>query len=188
MSIDILKLVDIKEEDYSIETQFQITLIWNENRAMYHNLKHEKTLNALTRKDIMRLWLPEVIYENTDQKDTTRLGEPWEWATQVVIDRKGNFTPSGFDIVDETEVFKGSENNIIMSQTYTREFQCSYDFVRYPFDTQVMPLNHNSVIFSHGYMHLTITIFIWLRYIKLFVCSVRCARSKWQWGPYTMRL
>ena len=152
VSIDILKLVDIKEEDYSIETQFQITLTWNENRAVYHNLKHEKTLNALTRKDIMRLWLPEVIYENTDQKDTTRLGEPWEWATQVVIDRKGNFTLSGFDIVDETQVFKGSENNLIMSQTYTREFQCSYDFVRYPFDTQVMPLNHNSVIFSHGYV------------------------------------
>ena len=39
VSIDILKLVDIKEEDYSIEIQFSITLKWNEPRAIYQNLK-----------------------------------------------------------------------------------------------------------------------------------------------------
>ena len=85
------------------------------------------------------LWLPEVIYENTDQKETTRLGEfgNGEWKTRVVVDREGNFSQSGLDIVDEIEMFKGSENNLIMSQTYTHEFQCSYDFSMYPFDTQV---------------------------------------------------
>ena len=30
-SIDIFKLVDINEKDYSIEIQFQITLEWKEN-------------------------------------------------------------------------------------------------------------------------------------------------------------
>ena len=35
-------------------------------------------LNALTQKDIEELWLPEVIYDNTD---TTRLGVTWEWST-----------------------------------------------------------------------------------------------------------
>ena len=75
ISLDILKLVDIKEKDYSIEIQFSITLKWKENRATYHNLKQEKTLNALTIQDLYKLWLPKVIYENTDQKETTRLGE-----------------------------------------------------------------------------------------------------------------
>ena len=138
LSLDILKLVDIKEEDYSIEIQFSITLKWKENRAIYQNLKFEKTLNALEKEDCGKLWLPEVIYENTDQKDTTRLGDGnWEWATRVVVDRQGNFTRSRLDDVDEIELFKGVENNLIMSQTYTREFQCSYDFSMYPFDTQV---------------------------------------------------
>ena len=137
ISLDILKLVDIKEEDYSIEIQFSITLKWNDTRVIYHNLKEEKALNALGNEDIRRVWLPEVIYENTDQKDTTRLGADWEWTTRVVVERQGNFISSGFDRVDEIEIFKGSENNLIMSQTYTREFQCSYDFTRYPFDTQV---------------------------------------------------
>ena len=61
ISISILKLVDIKEEDYSIEIQFSIILKWKENRAKYHNLNHEKDLNALTKEEILKLWLPKVI-------------------------------------------------------------------------------------------------------------------------------
>ena len=117
--------------------QFSITLKWIENRATYQNLKKEKTLNSLNRKEIEKLWLPEVIYENTDMKDTSRLGERWEWGTQVFVDRLGKATPSGKDIVDEINIFDGSENRLTMSQTYTRDFQCSYDFQKYPFDRQV---------------------------------------------------
>ena len=38
--------------------------------------------------------------------------------------------------VDEVEVFKGSENNLRMMQTYTHRFQCSFVLTHYPFDTQ----------------------------------------------------
>ena len=48
ISLNLLKLVDIDEEDYSIEIQFSITMEWLENRAVYQNLKHEKSLNTLT--------------------------------------------------------------------------------------------------------------------------------------------
>ena len=106
-SIDILKLVDINEEDYSIEIQFQITLVWKENRATYQNLKANNSLNALTQMDIKELWLPEVIYENTDQKETTRLGVDWEWKTEVVVKREGNSTIRGLHTVDETYIFRG---------------------------------------------------------------------------------
>ena len=106
-SIDIFKLVDINEEDYSIEIQFQINLVWKENRATYQNLKANNSLNALTQKDIKELWLPEVIYENTDQKETTRLGSNWEWKTEVVVKREGNSTISRLETVDETYIFRG---------------------------------------------------------------------------------
>ena len=78
VSLDILKLVDIDEEDYSIEIQFSIFLKWIEDRATYQNLKKKRSLNALTQDDIALLWLPEVIYENTDQKESTRLGMQFE--------------------------------------------------------------------------------------------------------------
>ena len=141
-AIDVLKLVDIDEEDYSIEIQFEISLQWRDNRATYYNLKNNEALNALTKEDISTLWIPEVVYENTDQKETTRLGEfgAGEWKTSVVIKREGNFTRSSLDMVDETEIFKGEENSLLMRQSYTHAFQCPFELARYPFDTQVIRL------------------------------------------------
>ena len=140
VSIDLLRLLDINEEDYSIEIQFEITLMWKEKRVTYHNLKERDSLNALSENNIDTLWLPKVIYENTDQKETTRLGEfgNGEWETRVVVRRqqeKG--TMSGLESVDETEIFSGSENSLVMNQTYTHAFQCNYKLSYYPFDTQV---------------------------------------------------
>ena len=94
-------------------------------------------MKGLMKEDKEKLWLPLVIYENTDHKYTTRLAHAWEYTTRVLVERQGKFTLSGLDSIDEIEIFKGSENNIIMSQTYTREFQCNYEFEVYPFDTQV---------------------------------------------------
>ena len=153
ISIDLLKLVDIKEKDYSIKIQFSITLDWMENRATYQNLKHDKSLNALTQNDIEKLWLPRVIYENTDQKETTRLGEygNGEWETRIVVNRRGNFSIGGLDNINEIEIFNGAENSLIMSQTYTHEFQWEYDFSMYPFDTQVkINIWHLNKYFRHA--------------------------------------
>ena len=141
VTIDILRLVDIDEEDYSVEIQFSIALKWMENRATYLNLKKDKSLNALTLDEIQSLWLPEVIYENTDQKDSTRLGTQWEWKTSVIVERNKNGTPAGLETLDETELFKGDENSLDMFQTYTHEFQCIFDLKKYPFDTQTCSID-----------------------------------------------
>ena len=54
-----------------------------------------------------------------------------------MVKKEGNFTRSGFEEIDEAEIFKGEENSLVMTQIYTHEFQCVYQLERYPFDTQV---------------------------------------------------
>ena len=137
ISITLMKVVEIEETDHSIHLQFQITLMWKENRVKYQNLKSQTSLNALTDDEIRTIWLPLIVYDNTDQKEVTRLGENWEWATGVTVTREGNFTRSDDKEVDEAEIFEGAENRLTMNQTYTWEFQCKYQLQRYPFDTQV---------------------------------------------------
>ena len=137
ISITLMMVVEIQERDHSIALQFEINLQWRENRATYQNLKDKTSLNALSNSDIEMLWLPLIVYDNTDQKQSTRLGWINEWVTGVSVVKEGDFTRSGLDEVDEAEIFKGDENNLTMVQTYTREFQCHYMLQRYPFDTQV---------------------------------------------------
>ena len=134
VSLILHKIVAINEEELSIELQYEITLKWKENRVNYHNLREGLYLNVLTEKEVGDIWLPLVIYNNTDQLETTRLGAIFEWSTSVMVKREGNFTRSGFEDFDEAEIFKGEENNLVMTQIYTHEFQCVYKLERYPFD------------------------------------------------------
>ena len=140
VSIDLLKVVDMEETNHKIDFQFEVTLEWRESeRASFHNLKHDTSLNALSDEDIKRLWLPLVIYDNTDQKENTRLGEygNGEWSTPIGVIRQGDFTKSSLEEVDEIEIFLGVENTLSMQQVYTWQFQCKYNLQDYPFDTQV---------------------------------------------------
>ena len=135
ISITLLKIVSMEEVAHSIDFQFEISLKWRDIRLTYMNLKTKSSLNALSDADISALWLPRVIYANTDQKKTTKVG--YEWDTIVTIIKEGNFTRSGLETVDETEMFQGDENSLVMSQIYSHKFQCQYYLERYPFDTQV---------------------------------------------------
>ena len=92
VSLKLLKVVDIAEVENSIDLQFQITLEWTDHRITYNNLKHKTYLNALTDHDATQVWLPLVVYANTNQRETSRLGNSWEWSTSVSVTRQGGFT------------------------------------------------------------------------------------------------
>ena len=83
--------MDINEVENTINFQFEIILEWRDYRISYSNLKNQAFLNTLTQENIESIWLPLVVYDNTDQKETTRLGWTTEWSTSVVVSREGNF-------------------------------------------------------------------------------------------------
>ena len=60
------------------------------------------------------------------------------YSSTITVSREGDFSRSGPEEADETEVFQGEENTLTMNQTYSKEFQCLYMLQRYPFDTQVI--------------------------------------------------
>ena len=135
ISISLLKIVGMEEVKHKIELQFEITLEWKENRVWYQNLKKETSLNALIDAEIETLWLPYVIYANTDMKEAVQLVDGLD--TTIVVNREGTFIRSSFREIDETEIFQGKDNTLSMYQTYTKSFQCLYKLQNYPFDTQV---------------------------------------------------
>ena len=107
------------------------------------------------------LWLPRVIYWNTDQEETTRLGMEWEWTTDILVEREGKMARrSSLEDIDEAEIFKGSENSLRMEQTYTHAFQCVFELLKYPFDTQV---TLHFVYICYPYFSLSIFVFYFLQ-------------------------
>ena len=92
VSITLFKIVSINERESTIDFQFEIALTWKDQRITFNNLKRNSTLNALSEYDMNNIWLPVLIYANTDQRETTRLGFITEWSTSVEVSRDGNFT------------------------------------------------------------------------------------------------
>ena len=92
VSLRLLSVMGIDEDENTIDLQFEIILDWRDYRISYSNLKNETFLNSLTKEEIQSIWLPLVIYDNTNQKESTKLSWNHEWRTSIIVAREGNFT------------------------------------------------------------------------------------------------
>ena len=100
----------IKEKDNEIIIKFMAKFEWTESRATYYNLKKDMAQNTLEHHDVNRLWIPNLIYTNNPDDDDTISGLK---KSKIKIKREGNFSQSGFDVLEEIEIFRGAENPIL---------------------------------------------------------------------------
>merc|ERR1712079_853979 len=86
--------MSISEVDLVYVLKFRFLMVWYDYRLKYHNLKQERSLNSLSREEIERLWIPFVVFSNTENQEATKGGDE----TEVTITREGNFTESSLRV------------------------------------------------------------------------------------------
>ena len=133
ISMAIRDVLKIKEVDHVFSLKFRFLMEWYDYRITYYNLKTSRSSNALSSDEAEKLWIPFVVFENTENNDATRGDKD----TEVTITREGEFTQSTFDVIEEKNIFTGDQNRITFHQVYTKSFKCEYQLQLYPFDTQV---------------------------------------------------
>ena len=134
ISITLMNVLKISEVDHTIELKFGISLLWYENRAKYRNLKMTEALNMLSDEELNDLWIPFIIFRNTDDDEAVTIGNV---KSEASIKRESQFQRSPDEIADEMELFDGRDNKITLNQTYSKKFHCTYLLHYFPFDTQV---------------------------------------------------
>ena len=133
ISMAVMDVLSISEVDLVYVLKFRFLMVWYDYRLKYHNLKQERSLNSLSREEIERLWIPFVVFSNTENQEATKGGDE----TEVTITREGNFTESSHHVMEEINIFEGHNNIITFQQVYSKSFKCVYQLQLYPFDTQV---------------------------------------------------
>ena len=78
------------------------------------------------------IWLPRLVFTNTENNDVTDIDE----ASEVTITRESDFMRSETYMVDEINIFTGKDNRLTYERIYTKSFRCDYQLQLYPFDTQ----------------------------------------------------
>ena len=67
--MDVLK---ISEVDLVYVLKFRILMVWYDYRLKYHNLKDKRSLNSLSRQEIEKLWIPFIVFSNTENQESTQ--------------------------------------------------------------------------------------------------------------------
>jgi hypothetical protein len=133
VSVDILQILEIKEVDNIIKLQTELQLTWMDKRLVFNNLKEETNLNTLIPLFRESIWIPEIVFYNTEDKFESLNDEK----SYAFIERRGDFIQSPREQLENAYIFKGEDNPLTIARIYDSEFLCEFDMATYPFDTQV---------------------------------------------------
>ena len=142
-------MLDISEIDNTIVLKFELNVEWFDVRLEYKNLKNKVSLNTLTFEEKFQIWVPYIIFNNTDDNNAIEIGRANKQfklegldKTNIFVTRQGNFVRSDLSQVDEIDIFEGIENKLTLSVSFSKEFHCIYKLHYFPFDTQVCSAFH----------------------------------------------
>jgi hypothetical protein len=53
--------------------QFKMKLRWRDPRVTFHNLKNETYLNTIGKDDVDKIWLPNIVFYNTKDREEAQV-------------------------------------------------------------------------------------------------------------------
>ena len=70
-----MDIQNINEVEKTFQVPFILSLSWFDSRLRYKNLKEDEVFNLLSKTEKSTIWLPIVIFKNTNEKYTTIVDE-----------------------------------------------------------------------------------------------------------------
>ena len=71
ITIDLIKILDINEVGQIFGNQFNLYMTWYDFRLKLHNMKDNINMNTLTKTEKEGIWVPSLVFSNTEAKVTT---------------------------------------------------------------------------------------------------------------------
>ena len=114
VSVDLLSILKVNEVESVFSCQLRLFLTWMDQRLQYNNLKMESNLNSMSLEEKAAIWTPRLIFKNTELRDGVKIDQK----SSVTIDIFGDFEVAEDDTLDNTVIYKGSENPITLARAY----------------------------------------------------------------------
>ena len=114
VSVDLLSILKVNEVESVFSCQLRLFLTWVDQRLQYNNLKMESNLNSMSLEEKAAIWTPRIIFKNTELRDGVKIDQK----SSVTIDIFGDFEVAEDDTLDNTVIYKGSENPITLARAY----------------------------------------------------------------------
>ena len=132
ISVDIESIMEINEVEGIFQVQFNLLMKWVDSRLSFLNLKDDITLNTFLPSEKEDIWVPELVFYNTEERPSSIVDE----TASMKVSKEGDFTPAGIEENENIQYFQGSDNPILLRRFYNSRFLCDYKMQWYPFDVQ----------------------------------------------------
>ena len=71
ITIDLIKILDINEVGQKFGNQFNLYMTWYDFRLKLHNMKTNINMNTLTKAEKEGIWVPSLVFSNTEERQNT---------------------------------------------------------------------------------------------------------------------
>ena len=75
VSMSVIDIIKIAEVDHTYTLKYRLILEWYDYRIKYFNLKGTRSQNALALQDVQRLWIPFLVFDNTERNEATHVSD-----------------------------------------------------------------------------------------------------------------
>ena len=115
-------------EFLTIQVQFYLHFSWLDSRLTFFDLRDNPALNSLSPQEKELLWVPVLVFDNTENKVTTLVDDK----ATITIRKEGKYYLSGLDEHNNHKKYQGAENLINLSRFYNIRYQHTF-FVKFSF-------------------------------------------------------
>ena len=122
ISVSLSTIMDISEVGGYFQVQFDLIMNWFESRLRFKNLKDDMNLNSFLPTENNEVWVPELIFVNTENKPSTITDD----RTSIKVEKRGDYILSLSSENENIQYFEGSKNPLEMRRFYNQRFLCDY--------------------------------------------------------------
>ena len=135
--VNILSIDFVDTVSMTVGLTIVLSLTWRERRVEFHNLLRQENFFEdaveVTDEERKMLWLPmpNIIHENAILGNIEE-----DKRSYVNILPKKSAEEMTLEMSEESLVYLGSDNDLLMSKQFKLKFRCIFVLVFFPFDTQ----------------------------------------------------
>ncbi len=142
VSLEVVKINSIEEINMEFNSVVKVTMTWIDKRVTFKNLKQDKYSNMMSGPGMEELWLPGVRFVNSIDLAPDSV----EARDFAIVERFGQPEANPMEQMDEDLIFLGNDNPISLVRTYKVNFNCKFNLMMFPFDSQVCPIYIEPII------------------------------------------
>ena len=139
LSVVLQAILNLDEIGGIMYIKYVLLSKWTDPGLTIHNLKRDGNRNLLTESEWSRMWVPRVIFDNTEAAEELIMDKGA--IIRVLANENFTYTTTNFHNHQNIYIFDGKETKVEMSRVYNTEYLCEYSMAWYPFDSQTCHLD-----------------------------------------------